>query len=335
MFTHYKHAIGDVCTVCTLCRPEKTRLQLDAERRRLIADLDSFVTAFGAEKRQLAAQETDIEHSLSRLEQAIAELRRQESAIDAQRTDLLRQRHEAAAVLERRLLDAVRRHLPAFDLSGELITGISTDVYGKPCTCSCACSCRNVVFCSCGPSRPCFCITHIVWFDMSLAGKPLARLQMALLGRTAPRTVENFYQRVVQGGYRATPVNWIKKNSWVAGGQLRSAEDGRPLPSIYGGDLEREPTRLRHYGAGWVHAWSNSGFRILLNREPTWDGQYVVFGRVTAGLSTVRRIASLEPLAGTPDLPVQIVDCGGSPVAGPLCLADLAGGMDREGLRDI
>jgi cyclophilin family peptidyl-prolyl cis-trans isomerase len=164
---------------------------------------------------------------------------------------------------------------------------------------------------------------------LSLDGQPLGRLTLALFGRSAPRTVENFFQHVLGqstpagAGYRGTPINWVKKNSWVAAGQLRFGYDGRPLPSIYGGgDLERESPRLRHYGAGWVHAWSNNGFRILLNPEPSWDGQYVVFGKVKSGLEAVRQIAELEPLHGVPPRQVRIVDCGGEAVCQQQRVAD-------------
>jgi cyclophilin family peptidyl-prolyl cis-trans isomerase len=65
-----------------------------------------------------------------------------------------------------------------------------------------------------------------------------------------------------------------------------------------------------------------TGFRILIGREPAWDGQYVVFGLVTSGLDSVRRIAGLEPRGGVPDQLVQIVDCGGSTVVEPFFLDD-------------
>ena len=310
--------------------------RLEAERGRLTADLELSVAAFNVEKRALTEQEEDIEQSLDRLDREINRFLGQQTANNTQRNALRRQRDEEAASIQRRLRDLVHHHLSALNTAeAKMLHAMSLqpslDVYSKPCTCACACACRNVFLCTCG--RPCFCITHTVWFEVSLAGRPLGRLELALLGRTAPRTVENFFRRVVQPSssaesYRGTPINWIKKNGWIAGGQLRSALDGLPLPSIYGGDLERESPRLRHYGPGWVHAWCNSGFRILLSREPGLDGQYVVFSRVTGGLAAVRQIAILEPSAGVPPQSVQIVDCGGHIVPEPLCLADL---VDAKG----
>jgi hypothetical protein len=240
---------------------QKQLEKLQAERDRQTDELDRLVSAFGIEQRRLAEQEEDIEASLGRLEREIASLTDQQAAVKSQRQALVRLQDETAAELERRLKTIVDRHFAMAASKIDLNCQTPTDVYKKPCVCSCACACPNVFFCAC--ARPCFCVTHRVWFLLTLGGKLLPRVEMSLLGRTAPRTVENFYQRVVQKnhntGYRGTPINWIKKNSWIAGGQLRSAETGRPLPSIFGGDLERETPRLRHCGPGWVHSWSNTG----------------------------------------------------------------------------
>jgi hypothetical protein len=231
--------------------------KLQAERDRQTDELDRLVSAFAIEQRRLSEQEEDIEASLGGLEREIASLTDRQVAVKSQRLALVRLQDETAAALERRLKTLVDRHFSMAASKIYLNCQPPTDVYNKPCVCSCACACPNVFFCAC--ARPCFCVTHRVWFMLTLGGKLLSRVEMSLLGRTAPRTVENFYRRVVQKSYRGTPINWIKKNGWIAGGQLRSAENGRPLPSIFGGDLERETPRLRHYGPGCVHAWSNTG----------------------------------------------------------------------------
>jgi hypothetical protein len=249
---------------------QQQRLQkLQAERDRQTDELDRIVSAFAIEQRRLAEQEADIEASLGRIEREIAALADQLAAVKSQRQALGRLQDEPTAVLERRLKTIVDRHFSMAASKIYLNCQPPTDVYNKPCVCSCACACPNVFFCAC--ARPCFCVTHRVWFMLTLGGKLLPRVEMSLLGRSAPRTVENFYQRVVQKSYRGTPINWIKKNGWMAGGQLRSAADGRPLPSIFGGDLERETPRLRHYGPGWVHAWSNTGKENIKYRIQSKD----------------------------------------------------------------
>jgi hypothetical protein len=231
--------------------------KLQAERDRQTDELDRLVSAFAIEQRRLSEQEEDIESSLGRLEREIASLTDQQAAVKSQRQALVRLQDETAAALERSLKTIADRHFSMAASKIDLNCQPPTDMYNKPCVCSCACACPNVFLCAC--ARACFCVTHRVWFMLTLGGKLLPGVEMSLLGRTAPRTVENFYRRVVQKSYRGTPINWIKKNGWMAGGQLRSAEDGRPLPSIFGGDLERETPRLRHYGPGWVHSWSNTG----------------------------------------------------------------------------
>ena len=159
------------------------------------------MAAFNVEKRALTEQEEDIEQSLDRLDREINRFLGQQTANNTQRNALRRQRDEEATSIQRRLRDLVNHHLSALNtaeakMSHAMSLQPSLDVYSKPCTCACACACRNVFLCTCG--RPCFCITHTVWFEVSLAGRPLGRLELALLGRTAPRTVENFFRRVVQ-----------------------------------------------------------------------------------------------------------------------------------------
>lgn len=74
---------------------------------------------------------------------------------------------------------------------------------------------------------------------------------------------------------------------------------GRGGESVYGGKFEDEISRdLKHVGAG-VLSMANSGpnsngsqFFISLAPTPWLDGKHAIFGRVSAGMDTVRRMGA-------------------------------------------
>jgi peptidyl-prolyl cis-trans isomerase-like 1 len=87
---------------------------------------------------------------------------------------------------------------------------------------------------------------------------------------------------------------------------------GRGGSSIYGEKFADEISReLRHTGAG-VLSMANSGpdtngsqFFITLAPTPWLDGKHTIFGRVKAGMGTVKRMGLVK--TGDEDRPVEEV----------------------------
>ncbi|GIL46975.1 hypothetical protein Vafri_3832 [Volvox africanus] len=76
---------------------------------------------------------------------------------------------------------------------------------------------------------------------------------------------------------------------------------GRGGESIYGAKFEDEITReLKHTGAG-ILSMANAGpntngsqFFITLAPTPWLDGKHTIFGRVTSGMTVVKRLGNAQ-----------------------------------------
>ncbi|EQL00482.1 Peptidyl-prolyl cis-trans isomerase, cyclophilin-type [Ophiocordyceps sinensis CO18] len=126
----------------------------------------------------------------------------------------------------------------------------------------------------------------------------------------APKTCTNFTTLVRRGYYDATVFHRIIPNFMVQGGDPTGT--GRGGSSIYGDKFadEIDPS-LKHTGAG-VLSMANAGpdsngsqFFLTLAPTPWLDGKQTIFGRVSKGLGTLKRMG-LVP-TGAEDRPVQEV----------------------------
>jgi peptidyl-prolyl cis-trans isomerase-like 1 len=112
----------------------------------------------------------------------------------------------------------------------------------------------------------------------------------------APRTCKNFVELARRGYYDGTIFHRIIKDFMVQGGDPTGT--GRGGESIYpGGKFADEIKRdLKHTGAG-ILSMANAGpntngsqFFITLAPCPHLDGKHTVFGRISGGMSTVKRL---------------------------------------------
>lgn len=122
---------------------------------------------------------------------------------------------------------------------------------------------------------------------------------LELYARHAPRTCKNFRELARTGYYDGTIFHRVVRGFMVQGGDPSGT--GRGGESIYGGKFRDEVTReLKHVGAG-VLSMANTGrdtngsqFFTTLAPTPWLDGKHTIFGRVAAGMGTIRKCGMVQ-----------------------------------------
>mmetsp|Transcript_159 Transcript_159/g.458 ORF Transcript_159/g.458 Transcript_159/m.458 type:complete len:184 (+) Transcript_159:69-620(+) len=116
-----------------------------------------------------------------------------------------------------------------------------------------------------------------------------------LYSQHAPRTAFNFRELARRRYYDDTTFHRVVRNFVVQGGDPTGT--GRGGRSVYGEKFADEVTReLKHVGAG-VLSMANSGpdtnasqFFVTLAPCPWLDGKHTIFGRIAAGLGTIKKL---------------------------------------------
>ena len=120
-----------------------------------------------------------------------------------------------------------------------------------------------------------------------------------LYWKHAPKTCQNFIELARRGYYDGVAFHRVIAGFMIQGGDPTGT--GRGGASIWGGKFEDEITRdLKHTGAGII-CMANSGpntngsqFYITLAPTPWLDGKHTIFGRVSAGITTVARLGKVR-----------------------------------------
>ncbi|KAJ1260964.1 hypothetical protein BS78_10G271800 [Paspalum vaginatum] len=153
-------------------------------------------------------------------------------------------------------------------------------------------------------------VTAKAFLDIQIDGKPAGRIVLGLLGKTVPKTAENF-RALCTGekgiGKHGKPL-WYKGSTFhriipgfmIQGGDFTNG-DGTGGESIYGSTVfPDENFKLNHTAAGTLsmanYGKDSNGSQFFIttvkgSRLPKkLDGRHVVFGKVMAGMHVVHMI---------------------------------------------
>lgn len=121
------------------------------------------------------------------------------------------------------------------------------------------------------------------------------RVTIQLLPELAPRHVERIKTLARRGFYDNTPFHRVIEGFMAQGGDpTGTGTGGSPLPNLAAEFSPPSRARFLRGVCGMARAAdpnsANSQFFIMFAPAPSLDGQYTIWGRVTAGMEAVDKI---------------------------------------------
>lgn len=157
-----------------------------------------------------------------------------------------------------------------------------------------------------------------VYFEPSVNGNKIGRIEFELYDDVVPKTAENF-RALCTGekgfGYKGVPFHRIIPQFMLQGGDT-DLTDGFGGQSIYGSKFADENFTKKHDKAGLL-SMANAGpntngsqFFITTVECPWLDGKHVVFGEVTNGMDLVKQIEGYGTMSGKPKAKIVVEEAG-------------------------
>ena len=144
-------------------------------------------------------------------------------------------------------------------------------------------------------------------------GPAYGTITIELYSNIAPKTVAQFKTLAREGVYNGTTFHRINP-SVIQGGDPNSKDDDPSNDGMGKSNKPNVPAEFSDipYDTGIVGAArsmdinsANSQFFITLKREPGFDKNYTIFGKVVDGMNNVRTISGVTPKVG--ERPVEAV----------------------------
>ena len=139
-------------------------------------------------------------------------------------------------------------------------------------------------------------------------------IKIELYSNIAPKMVARFKELAKEGVYDGTNFHRINQ-SVVQGGDPNTKDSDPTNDGMGNSDKQNVPAEFSDvpYDTGIVGAArqggdvnsQNSQFFIMLKREPGFDKNYTVFGKVIDGMNNVRTISGVQPKEG--ERPVEAI----------------------------
>lgn len=157
-----------------------------------------------------------------------------------------------------------------------------------------------------------------VFFEPSVNGAKIGRIEFELYDEVVPKTAENF-RALCTGekgwGYKGTPFHRVIPQFMLQGGDT-DLTNGFGGKSIYGNKFADENFTKKHTKPGLL-SMANSGpntngsqFFITTVPCPWLDGKHVVFGEVTKGMDIVKTIEGYGTQSGQTRAKIVIDEAG-------------------------
>lgn len=166
-----------------------------------------------------------------------------------------------------------------------------------------------------------------VWMDIKIGDAEPERIEMVLFAKHYPKTAENFRALCTgeKGEGKSGKMLTFKNSKYhrvIPGFMCQGGDftrgNGTGGESIYGDKFndEWDSGVISHEQPGML-SMANSGpntngsqFFLTVAACKWLDGKHVIFGQVTEGMDTVKKMESVGSQSGAPKQPVLIADCG-------------------------